>query len=219
MIKIIIADDQVLFLKGLRLLLKDEEGLSIIGEASNGSEVIKLIQKEKPNIVITDIQMPEMDGIELTQLLREHYPEIKVIGLTVFEEDHLIVDMIEAGARGYLLKSTNKEQLVEAIRAVQANGIYYCEHTSVKVLKKIAATKMNRVTIPEGIKLSDKEIEIIKLISEQYSSKEIGAKLHLGKATIEAYRIKIFSKMGVKNMAGLMVNAIRWGLVEVRPLG
>jgi DNA-binding NarL/FixJ family response regulator len=215
MIKIIIADDQVLFLQGLRLQLKDEEDLSIIGEANNGLEVIDLIQKEKPNIVITDIQMPVMDGVELTRLLRQHYPEIKVIGLTVFEEDYLIVDMIEAGARGYLLKSTTKEQLVEAIKAVQANGIYYCDHTSLKVLKKIAATR-NVVTIPAGIELNETEKQIIKLISQQFSSKEIGARLNLGRATIEGYRIRIFNKMGVKNMAGLMVNAIRWGLVEIK---
>lgn len=215
MIKLIIAEDQVLFRDGLRMLLQNEADIPIIGEAANGQEVMDLLLKEKPDVVITDIQMPEMDGVELTRELRGIYPEIKVIALTMYQEEYLIVDMLEAGAKGYLLKNSTKEKVVEAIHAVHANGIYFCETTSMKLMKKIAGSKVVIGNKEDGSQFTDTEKQIIELICQQFSSKEISEKMHLGLKTIESYRNKVFDKAGVKNMAGLVIFAIRSGLFKV----
>jgi DNA-binding NarL/FixJ family response regulator len=213
MINLIIADDQELFLEGLHLLLTGEEDISIIGEAKNGREVLDLVMRQKPDVVITDIQMPEMDGVELTRVLQESYPEIRVIGLTMYQEDHWIVDMLEAGARGYLFKDSSKEKLIEAIRVVCGNGRYFCETTSVKLLKKIAGSKVP-VSRKELARFTDTEIKIIQLVCQQLSSREIGEQIYLGVKTVESYRNKIFDKMGVKNMAGMVIYAIQCGLFK-----
>jgi DNA-binding NarL/FixJ family response regulator len=214
MIKLIIAEDQALFRDGLRLLLQNEADIEIVGEAANGQEAMDLLLKEKPDVIITDIQMPEMDGVELTKELQGCYPEIKVIALTMYQEEYLIVDMLEAGAKGYLLKSSTKEKIVEAIHAVHANGRYFCETTSLKLMKKIAGSKIEIGQKEDAGKFTETEKQIIGLICQQYSSKEIAEKMHLGIKTIESYRNKIFDKMGVKNMAGLVIYAIRAGLFK-----
>jgi DNA-binding NarL/FixJ family response regulator len=214
MIKVIIAEDQALFRDGLRMLLQDDSEIFIIGEAANGQEVMDLLLKEKPDVIITDIQMPEMDGVELTRELQGCYPEIKVIALTVYPEEYLIIDMLEAGAKGYLLKNSTREKIVEAIHAVHANGIYFCDTTSMKLMKKIAGSKIEISNKEDAGKFTDTEKQIIQLICQQFSSKEIGENMHLGLKTIESYRNKIFDKMGVKNMAGLVIYAIRAGLFK-----
>jgi DNA-binding NarL/FixJ family response regulator len=213
-IKVIFADDQVLFLEGMRVLLGDQECISIIGEAETGQGVLDLVVKEKPDVIVTDIQMPEMDGIEMTRELQSYFPEIKIIALTMYEDEHLIVDMLEAGAKGYLLKSSKKEKLLEAIHVVHGNGIYFCETTSLKLLRKIAGSKLKVNVSEDANKLTETEKQIVRLICEQYSSKEIADKLHLGLKTVEGYRNKMFDKIGVKNMAGLVIYAIRSGIFQ-----
>jgi DNA-binding NarL/FixJ family response regulator len=215
MIKVIIADDQALFREGLKLLIQDAADIAVMGEAANGDEVLDIVLKEKPDVVITDIQMPEMDGIELTKVLQESYPEIKVIALTMYQEDYLIVDMLEAGAKGYLLKSSGREKLIEAIHAVYGNGSYYCETTSKKLMKKIAASKVQTGSVEDASLFTESEKKIIELVCLQQSNKEIAENLHLGVKTIESYRNKIFCKMGVKNMAGMVIYAIRAGLFRM----
>jgi DNA-binding NarL/FixJ family response regulator len=212
MIKVIIADDQSLFREGLRVVLDNADDISIIGEAGNGQEVLELVISEKPDVIVTDIQMPEMDGIELTKELQEVYPEIKIIGLTMYEEDYLVVEMLEAGARGYLMKDTNRERLIEAIRVVYANGRYFCESTSMKLMKKIAGSKLRLSVVEDDSVFTGTEKQIIRHVCSELTNKEIADVMHLGIKTVESYRNKIFSKMGVKNMAGLVIYAIRCGL-------
>jgi DNA-binding NarL/FixJ family response regulator len=211
-IKVIIADDQALFLEGLRMMLSQFPFLTITGEASNGEEVLDLVLKDKPDVIITDIQMPVMDGVELTRELHKCYPEIKIIALTAFGEDHYIVDMLEAGARGYLMKNSKKEKLAEAILSVLTNGTYYCESTSSKLFQKFSAGHARVKMSAEELGLTELEQQIVRLICEQLSSKEIADKLCVGLKTVEGYRNKIYDKLGVKNMAGLALYAYKSGL-------
>lgn len=212
MTKVIIADDQLLFLEGLRMMLQDAKDIVIIGEGRNGIEVMDLVVKEKPDVLVTDIQMPEMDGVELSKALQEYYPDIKIIGLTVYEEDYFIVDMLEAGAKGYLMKTSSREKLLEAIQVVKNNGNYFCESTTQKLLRRIAESKFRPQVKKDQTILTELEKKIVLLICEEYSSKEIATQLYLGIKTVENYRNKIFDKIGVKNMAGLVVYAIQCGL-------
>jgi DNA-binding NarL/FixJ family response regulator len=197
------------------LVLEQEPDISIIAEAVNGKEVIDAVIKEKPDVVVTDIQMPEMGGVELTRTLQSVYPEIKIIGLTMYEEDYLVVEMMEAGAKGYLMKDSGIGPVAEAIHAVSRNRKYFCDSTSDKLIKKLAASTADISAKEDADQFNEKEKEIIRLVCQEFSNKEIAEKMHLGLKTIESYRNKIFEKTGVKNMAGLAVYAIKAGIYKV----
>jgi DNA-binding NarL/FixJ family response regulator len=179
-IKVIIADDQNLFLDGLKMLVADYKSIRITGEASNGEEVLELVVKAKPDVIITGIHMAVMDGIKLTRELEKYYPEIKIIALTGLEEDHYVVDMLEAGAKAFLTKHANKEKLVEAIYAVLGNANYFCERTSMKLLRKIAGSKIKVEVTENASILTATEQQVVLLICEELSNKEIAGRLNIG---------------------------------------
>lgn len=213
-IRLIIADDYPLFKEGLQLLLRHYPQLVIIGEADNGEQVLALIEKEQPNVVITDIQMPVLNGIELTKIIKRDYPKIHVIALTMYEDEHLITDMLEAGATGYLRKNTSKEELVDAIEMVNAGKTYFCNSTSMQLSKAVAAMKANHFHHLNNLHFTENELEIIKLICEQYASKEIAGITHLAHRTIEKYRDRIMEKIGAKNVVGVVIYAIKHGIYK-----
>ena len=203
-----------------RVMLKMLAPLGQCDVAVNGREAVMAFRMGLDegvgyDLICLDIQMPEMNGIELTMEIRQYYPQIRVIGLTMFKEDHLLVDMLEAGAKGYLLKTCTKEQLAEAILAVNAGGFYFCEHTSFQLSKMIGASRIEGFAPPQPGLFSEAEVQIIQLICREFSSKQIGEELHLSLRTIEAYRHKIFDKTGAKNMAGVVIYAIKTGLYKV----
>jgi DNA-binding NarL/FixJ family response regulator len=214
-IKVVIADDQAMFLEALKMMLENFEFIEITGMAVDGHGVLDLVVKEKPDVIVTDIQMPAMNGIELTKELQECYPEIKMIALTAHGEDHYIVDMLEAGAKGFLTKNAGKEKLAEAIFTVYNNAYYYCEETELKVIQKIAASKVKATSTEDPNILTETEQKIVRLICMEYSSKEIAKELFIGEKTVENYRNKIYDKVGVKNMAGIVVFGVRSGLVKI----
>lgn len=210
-----IADDVELFRNGLKVLLQQQDEIEMVGEAANGLELLHTLKTIQPDVVITDIEMPKMSGIDVTKRIKAEYPNIPVIALTMFNENHLLAEMLEAGASGYLLKSTSKEELLEGIKAVVAGGLFFCNTTSMKLLKIVAATSIKDFPAHEAEKFSEKEIEIIQLICQEYSSKQIGPQLHLSSKTVQNYRIKIMEKTGAKNIAGLVVYAIKHGLFRM----
>jgi DNA-binding NarL/FixJ family response regulator len=184
-IRLLVADDHEIFRDGLKMMLRKQPNFEVVGEAANGEELIQLSKELNPDIVITDIQMPKMDGIEATRHLSRQQPGIGIIALSMFGEENLIVDMLEAGAKGYLLKNAHKEEIIDAIKTVFDEQTYYCSATSVKLAQLIARSKFNpnrRTVRPE---LSEKETEVIRCICQQMSNKEIAAKLNLSVRTIE----------------------------------
>lgn len=214
-IKIVIADDHEMFRDGFKLMLTKQPSIQLLGEAENGRELLQLTQSLQPDVVVTDIKMPIMDGIEATQKIKTLFPEMGIIGLSMFDEDDLIVDMLEAGAKGYLLKNAGKEHIVEAIKTVYDGDPYYCKTTSNKLTQMIAKSKYNPYTRKEKIEFTDREKEIIELISKEYSNKEIAEKLFLSIRTVEGHRLKIMEKTGVKNTVGLVVYAIKNNLLKL----
>lgn len=209
-IKIVIADDYPLFREGIRLMLINNKNISITGEAADGRELLSVVNNVQPDVVITDIEMPVMNGIDATRELKSRNPQVRVIALTMFGEEHLIVDMLEAGAMGYLLKSSKKEELTEAIEIVYEGGTYFCNNTSMRLSRMIAHRKTDEQK--EEIKFSEKEKEIIKLICEQYASKQIATATQLTHRTVEKYRDHIMEKTGSKNVVGIVIYAIRHGI-------
>ncbi|MCW3074281.1 MAG: two component transcriptional regulator, LuxR family [Flaviaesturariibacter sp.] len=213
-LRLVIADDYPLFLEGLHLLLGQEEEVRIVGEAANGEQLLQRVAGCRPDVVITDIQMPQMDGITATKALRERAPDVKVIALTMFNEEQLIVDMLEAGASGYLLKSTSKTELLKAVRSVYDGYNYFCNQTSLRLSKLIAESR-SPLLYPTVPLFSEKEIEIIRLICDQHASKQIADLTSLTHRTVEKYRDRIMDKTGSKNVAGIVIYAIKNGFYRI----
>lgn len=210
MIRVLLADDHPLYLEGLELLLQKIPEFEIAGVAYNGKELCELVRQLKPDVVITDIEMPILNGIEATQIIKKEFPSLPIIGLTMFNDEHLIVDMMEAGANGYILKSTGKEELTHAIHSVLEGYNYLCNDTNLRLSKMLAKSKM--FPCEKKAIFNEKELEIIRLICEQFVSKEIADKTGLEKRTIDKYREHIMEKTGAKNVVGIVVYAIREGI-------
>ncbi len=214
-IRIVLADDHEIFRDGFNVMLKKQSDIKLVGEAANGMELIEIAEKLMPDIILTDIKMPKIDGIGVTRILTAKFPGINIIALTMFDDDHLIIDMLEAGVKGYLLKSAHKTEIIDAIKTVYKNETYYCKSTSTKLVQMIAQSRFDPYKEKQKPEFTIKEIEVIRLICQQASNKEIASKLFLSMRTIEGYREKIQEKMKVKNVAGIVVYAIKTGIYKI----
>jgi DNA-binding NarL/FixJ family response regulator len=211
----VLADDLPLFLDGLNELLQKEPLLHIAGTAHNGQELVHMVEVLRPEVVITDIQMPVLNGIEATAEISRRFPEVGVIGLTMYEDGHLIVEAMEAGARGYLLKSSTVAEILDAVQAVSRGQCYFSNSTSMALSKQIALSKASALKRNEMEQLSPKELEIIYLICQEYASKEIAPLTNLSEHTVTSYRKSIMEKTGSRNLAGIVIYAIRNGIYKV----
>jgi DNA-binding NarL/FixJ family response regulator len=215
-LKVLLVDDHEIYLDGLQAMLQKQTDIDVVGLAPNGAECIKLTALANPDIILTDIMMPVMDGIAATKYLTEHHPAVCIIALSMFDQDNLIVDMLEAGARGYLLKNAHKSEILEAIHSVYQNIPYYCRSTTTRLARLIGQSRFNPHRNTESIIFSDREKEIIRMICEEKTTKEIAEQLYMGSRTVEGYRIKILEKMQVRSVAGIVIYAIKHKMFEVK---
>jgi DNA-binding NarL/FixJ family response regulator len=213
-IRLIIADDHEIFRDGFKLMLSKFPEIMLVGEAANGRELLELTEKLNPDVILTDIKMPVMDGIEATKKIVELYPEKGIIGLSMYDDDELIIEMLEAGAKGYLIKNAGKDQIIEAIKTVYNDEPYYCRTTSNKLTQMIAKSRFNPYKKTAKAEFSEREKEIIACICDEMTNKEIGDNLFISVRTVEGHRLKILEKMNVKNTVGLVVYAIKNGIVK-----
>ncbi|MBI3720218.1 MAG: response regulator transcription factor [Sphingobacteriales bacterium] len=208
-IKIILADDHEIFRDGFTVMMKKQTGIELVAEARNGEQLLSLVARHLPDVVLTDIKMPDMDGIEATRIITAEYPQVGIIALSMFDDDNLIIDMLEAGAKGYLLKNAQKKEIIEAIKTVNRNEPYYCNNTSQKLARLIAQSHFHEGKPVKNAGFTQRELEIIQLICNQNSNKEISEELHLSVRTIEGYREQILEKTNAKNTVGIVIYAIR----------
>ncbi|MCW3109635.1 MAG: two component transcriptional regulator, LuxR family [Segetibacter sp.] len=214
-ITVAIADDHKIFRDGLRILFKKEGNIELVGEAANGKELLEIVKKTRPDIVITDIVMPEMNGITAVKQILELYPETGIIGLSMVDDDDLLIEIFEAGALGYLLKNAEKEEILEAINCV-INGVpYYSSSISGHLIKLISESKFNPYKGKKVEVFNDIEQQIVSLICQEKTSKEIGEILHYSIRTIEWYRVRIMEKMQVKTTTGIVIYAIKNKLCKI----
>lgn len=213
-ISILIADDQLIYREGLKLMLARDPQCWIKGEVSNGKDLLLKVKQLAPDIIITDIKMPLMDGIEATRKLCRTYPGIRILALSSFSEDYLIIEMLEAGAQGFLVKGIGQEELSRAIRMVYAHKPYFSLEITEKI-SRIIAGKNNDKKNPRLVALTEMEKQIVQLICKEFTSKEIAARLSVGKRTIESYRIRIMDKLGAKSVASVITYALKSGLIRV----
>jgi len=211
MIKILIADDHLIIRQGLRLILETENDFEIIGEASDGSEALKLCKKQKPDVVLMDLRMPNMDGLTAIEKLRIEQPEIAVVILTTFNEDELMLRGLQAGARGYLLKDTDRNTLFNTIRAAARGETLLKPEIMARVLSQKNVTK---VESNEPIKLTDRELEVLTSVARGERSKEIASHLSISERTVKAHLASIYSKLGVDSRAAAIAVAAQKGLLK-----
>jgi DNA-binding NarL/FixJ family response regulator len=214
-VRIILADDHEMVREGFKILIHKQTDIELIGEAEDGKELVRITNSLLPDLVLTDIKMPHMSGIEATRVIAKSHPHIPVIALTMFDEDHLIIDMLESGAKGYLLKNAHKTELFEAIKTVHKGDTYYCRHTTAKLTQLIARSKYNPHLEGSQPSFNQRELDIVRLICEEQSNKEIAARFTLSVRTIEGYRERIQEKMKVRNGAGIVVYAIKHGIFKI----
>ncbi len=213
-VKVVIADDHVLFRAGVKTALSTKKDIRLIGEADNGQQLLHLLKHMQPDVVLLDIQMPIMDGIRALPELKKTYPDVKIIMLTMHNEHSMISKLMELGANAYLTKDSDSEVIYEAIKTCHQNEYFFNEMTN-KALLDGLKNKGNpdAFSAQEG-KLTDKEKHILKLMCEEKSTKEIADMVGLSPRTVEAIRDKLKSKLGVKSMAGLVRYAIRIGIID-----
>jgi two-component system nitrate/nitrite response regulator NarL len=193
-VKIILVDDHKLFLNGLESILKNELGIDVIGIATNGLELLELMERHSPQIILTDIRMPIMDGIAITKLFQKKYPRTSIIALSMFDQEDDVVEMLDAGAKGYVIKNAEKEELVEAIHTV-SKGSHYFSPKFKGIHEKWTA--MERQT--KDLKLTRRERQILALLTRGKTSQQMAQELNLSRFTIDTHRKNIHKKLGIKS--------------------
>lgn len=209
-IRILIADDQQLMREGLRTILNLSHDMSVIGTASNGLEAWEMCREDAPDVVLMDIQMPVMDGVEATRRILGDHPDIHVISLTTFDDDDLIIRALKAGARTYLLKDLPSERLVEAIRATVRGDILLQPEIASRLVEAATQRSLEAHELPEGMEpLSRREREILSLMVQGLSNQQIAESLILSEGTVKNYISTIYSKLGVKDRTQAVLFAMR----------
>lgn len=212
-ISVVLVDDHVLLRSGLAGMLK-ESGYQVIFEADNGKEFTdKLSPSRLPDIVLLDINMPQMDGYATASWLKTNYPDIKILALSMYDDEEAIIKMLKRGARGYILKDSHPSELKAAIDSLAAKGFYYSEMVTGRLMRTI----MDEPGIEKAKedKLADREIEFLKLTATELTYKEIAEQMHLSPRTIDGYRDSLFEKLGIKSRVGLVLYAIKNGIVKL----
>lgn len=215
-IRLALCDDHTLFRAGMTSLVNQISDVDLILEASNGQELIDQLPRKLPDVVLLDLQMPILDGLATTEYLRKHYPLIKIIILTMNDEDSMVLHLLEMGVSGYLLKNVDAAEVEKAIHKVMDDGIYLNDFVSKVMLRKM--TRTTKVETPptlhnSKIIISEREKEVLRLMCEGLSTHEIGDKLFLSPRTVEGHRLRLLEKTGTKNTAGVVAYAFRHNLV------
>ena len=211
-IRILIADDHGLMRAGLHAMLEDEPAVEVVGEAASGEEVLQLAGEVSPDIVLLDINMPGIDGIETTRRLRISYPQTRVLILTVYAEESLLREAIQAGASGYIIKRAAEEELITAIQAISRGDIYIHPAITRFLLKELNPdTKPKNDALHE---LTPREVEVMGYIIRGFTNRQIAEALYISTRTVEGHRASLFSKLGIKNRVELVEYAEKKGLMK-----
>jgi len=212
-IRVLVADDQSMIRAGFRMLLKNEEGIDVVAEAEDGLEAVEKASRYSPSVVLMDIRMPKLDGLEATRRILAADPSARVLILTTFDLDEYIYEALRAGASGFVLKDDPPEQLIAAIRTVAAGDALLSPAVTRRVIEEF--TQRPRREAPEGLdELTDRELEIFRLIAKGLSNAEIGQQLFISDTTVKTHVTHLFQKLGLRDRVQAVVLAYRSGLVE-----
>lgn len=213
-IKVAIADDHKIFRKGVILSLRTYPNIKFVQEADNGEDLLAGLPESQPDIVLMDLRMPQKDGIETTKQISKQYPDIKVLVLTMYEDERFVSHLMENGANGYLLKSADPSEIKKAIMEVMARGYYLNNFVNRVLLKKSHARAKTIPSLNSEIVLNDKEREVIRLLCMEFTAQEIAQKMEISPRTVEAIKDRLMERFGTKNTAGLVFFAVKNNLID-----
>lgn len=220
-IRIVIADDHSIIRSGLKMLFRGEPRFAVVGEAGNGREALDLIGRLRPDVAILDISMPVLGGIEATRLIREEYPQTKVLILTIYENEEYVHQMVRAGASGYVLKDAGKKDLFAAVRAIAGGERFFSPGVSKMIIEEFIKQSQGGLRMKQQTsdRLTGRETEILRYIAGGMTNSEIAEKLFLSPRTIDTHRNNLMQKLDIHDVAGLVRYAIEAGLVTIKPKG
>ncbi len=213
-IKIAIADDYKIYRDGLKVGLSADPNLRVVYEADNGEELIKGLEVYAPDVVIMDLKMPIMDGMEATKHIRKFFPSIKVLVVTMYDDDKFIIHLMENGANGYLLKNAEPHEITKSIYSVFQNGYYFNDVVNKALLKKLVLKNNLKPSFNQNVELTERELEVLKLICQEKTAAEIAKEIFLSPRSVEGIRQRLIEKVGVKNTAGLVMFAVKNNMVD-----
>lgn len=216
-VRIFLVDDHQLVRDGIKALLAGIPDIQIIGEASSGIELQEAIGRQQPDIILMDISLPDISGIDLTRILGQHYPGIKVLILSMYTNEDFVFNAMKAGARGYLPKNTSRKELLDAVYAIQDGQEFFSDSISKVILKRFLrqATQPEAETEESSQPLTGRELEILKLFAEEYNNKEISTRLEISIRTVESHKNHIVNKLGLKSTVEMVKFAIKNKIVEL----
>lgn len=220
MIKVLIVDDHKILRDGIVAIFDAFKDIKIIGQCEDGSEVLGFLKDKQADVILMDIMMPKINGFEATKLVKEKYPDIKILALTMHNDYNYIHEMLEAGANGFILKNTSSEEMHKAITAVFDNKSFFsAEVTDIVMQSHVKPTMKHSTPDSRELKqikesLTEREMDVLKLIAEEYTNKEIGDELNISRRTVDTHRRNLIRKIGAKNSIGLIRYAYSVGLID-----
>ncbi len=209
-IRILLVDDHTVVRRGLRLAFDLEEDLEVVGEAANGQEALAKVEELKPDVVVMDLLMPVMNGVDATRAIRRDHPDVEVVALTSVLEDRLVIDVVEAGASGYMLKETRPDELFEAVRAAARGEVRLDPRAQQRLVREVRAPEVKEA-------LTERELEVLKLVAVGASNKGVAQQLGISEATVKSHVSNMLSKLGLKSRTQAALHAIREGWVVREP--
>lgn len=209
--KILLCDDQAVIRDGLEMLLTLEKDMQVVGSASDGAEAIELAAQKQPDLILMDLKMPGVNGIEATRDIRARFPHIKILVLTTYDDDEWVFDAIRAGASGYLLKDTPRQKIIEAIRGTMDGKSFLDPAVAGKLMNQISSNQKQPASILAE-KLTDRELDVLRLLAKGFNNSDIARQLHLSEGTVRNHVSAILEKLGVSDRTQAAVIAIRHGL-------
>lgn len=214
-ITVLLADDHTVVRQGLRLLLEAEEDIKVVGEAENGRQAVQLAKKLQPNVIVLDVAMPLLNGLEATRQITREVPESKVLILSSYSDDEYVQQLTEEGASGYLLKQTAANDLIKAIREAQKGNAYFSPSISKRLLDQCRHALTGRSPLKKRAgNLTSREAEVLQLIAEGHANKQIASELNISIKTVEKHRQSLMEKLNIHDTAGLTRHAIAAGIIE-----
>lgn len=214
MIRVVICDDQEMVCEGLRAILGTAADIEVVGVGHDGAEAVELAGRQRPDLVLMDLKMPGMNGIQATQRIRDRFPAVKVLVLTTYDADEWVFDAIRAGADGYLLKDTPRVRLIEAIRGTAAGATHVDPQVAGRLLARVAQQPARAQESRVLEALSERELEVLRLLARGLSNTEIAGRLYLSEGTVRNYVSAILGKLGVADRTQAAVMALRYGVVD-----
>lgn len=211
--KIAIADDYKIYRDGIKVGLLKDPSLQVILEADNGEELLKGMETELPDIIIMDLKMPVMDGIEATAVIKSRYSSVKVLVVTMYDDEQFIIHLMQSGANGYLLKNSDSPEIIKAIYAVYENGYYFNDIVNKALLKKLVIKGNIKPSFNNNIQFTERELDVLKMICEEKTAAEIGQEIFLSPRSVEGIRQRLIEKVGVRNTAGLVMFAVKNNII------